>query len=64
LPLWLRCSSVTDPWRIFFLLTPCRGTKSLATHPFPIYEVGSKENTRDKMNSSRALFRVNPVYLS
>jgi len=48
---------------VFFLFTPCRITKSLATHPFPIHEMGSKQNARDKMNSSRA-FRVNPVYLS
>src|SRR5438067_7061862 len=26
---------------IFFLLAPWRSAKSLATHPFPIYEMGS-----------------------
>jgi len=26
---------------IFFLLAPCRSAKSLATHSFPIYEIGS-----------------------
>src|SRR5262249_23921291 len=36
-----RCSSVKDPQKIFFLLASCPSTKSLATHSFPIYEMGS-----------------------
>ncbi len=31
--------------RIFSLLAPCSSAKSLATRPFPIYEMGSKKPT-------------------
>jgi len=43
LPLLPRCSSVEYPQGIFSLLAPCSNAKSLATRPFPIYEMGSGE---------------------
>jgi len=30
--------------RIFSILAPCRSAKSLATHPLPIYEMGSNDD--------------------
>ena len=43
--------------RIFSFLAPRGGVKSLATHPFPIYEMGSR-------NSSRSRRLCGPVLIS
>jgi len=45
--------------RIFSLLAPRAGEKSLATHPFPFYEMGSSS----KHERSRRLARLRPIGL-
>ena len=43
--------------RIFSLLAPCASAKSLATHPFPIYELGSNNRTASWACLERAATR-------